>query len=206
METERKYLKPDLERTRLRLRGLGAVSRGPHFESNVIFDSPDSRLCGAGELLRLRLREWPDKSQSVLTFKYPCEAGLRLKSVKAREELETLVENGPAMREILERLGFRPVARYEKIRDSWRLEFGGEIFSVELDSAPFGDVVEVEGAPSGINAVAEALGLDKCETSLKTYHELNQEWRVNSGGEQTRDLLFAPAARSRLRAALGLGD
>lgn len=202
METERKYLQPDFAKTRQRLIDLGATSEGPHFEINTVFDTSDLSLYAAGRLLRLRLQEWPDHSRSVLTFKYPC--ALVCKSVKAREELELGVENGQTMALVLAQLGYKPVAKYEKMREAWQVEFAGYVYAVDFDTLPFGEVIETEGDPAGLDALARALGLDKTKISLKTYHELNQEWRTDNGLEKKRDLLFEAAARARLRASLDL--
>lgn len=206
METERKYLDVDLAQVATRLAQLEAVSRGLHFESNTIFDTPDLSLCSRDRLLRLRLQEWPRRSRHVLTFKYPCAATPGLENVKAREELELGVEDGAVMAQIFIQLGYIVVARYEKLRESWRLAAEGSTWSVELDTLPFGHVVEIEGDPARMDAIADLLGLDKTKISLKTYHVLNQDWRRQKGLDSTRDLLFESAARARLRSSLGLQD
>lgn len=207
METERKYLNADLDALRSRLVMLGAKSPGPHFESNVLYDTPDGELFKNRRLLRLREQEWPDHKKSVLTYKYPCANPAALAGqVKAREELELELGDGAIMAAILLKLGYREAGRYEKRRESWRFQPEGAdaIYHIDMDTLPFGDVVEIEGDPGGMDAVASALGLDKREISLKTYHELNQEWRKARGLSATGDLLFERDVKSRIRNALGL--
>lgn len=207
METERKYLNADLASLRARLRSIGAASDGKHFESNIVFDTSQRSLFGSGRLLRLRTREWLDKSETILTFKYPCpEKDYSAALVKAREEVELKVENAAAMGLILEQLSFLPVGRYEKVRESWRMRAGpaDSLYEIELDTLPFGDVVEIEGDPAGMDALADLLGLDKREISLKTYHDLNVDWRRSRGLDAPGDLLFEPERRCQLRTGLGL--
>lgn len=207
METERKYLDADLASLRERLRMLGASSDGPHFESNIVFDTADKALFAGGRLLRLRTREWRDKSDAILTCKYPCaDKDYSHTLVKAKGELELKVEDTATMSHILAQLGFQPVARYEKLRESWRLPAasGESIYEVDLDSLPFGDVIEIEGDPVGMDALADMLGLDKCKISLKTYHDLNEDWRRSRGLEMPGNLLFEPESRRQLRTGLGL--
>lgn len=207
METERKYLDVDLASLRERLRALGATSDGPHFESNIVFDTPTRDLFGKGCLLRLRTREWRGKTDAILTYKYPCASppdnGAR---VKVREELEVKVESAATIKVILGQLGFLPSGLYEKVRESWRLKAGSaaSLYEVELDLLPFGDVVEIEGDPQGMDALADLLGLDKRKISLKTYHDLNEDWRRSRGLETPGNLLFEPDRRRQLRTGLDL--
>ena len=71
LETERKYLGVDFGRLRLALTASGAEDLGAHFESNVVYDTPELSLCAARKLLRVRTQEWPGKTRHVLTLKLP---------------------------------------------------------------------------------------------------------------------------------------
>lgn len=203
LETERKYLDVRLAALRERLSALGAACAGAHFESNIIYDTPRRRLLREGRLLRLRLMEWPGKSACVMTFKLPAQG---CTGVKAREELETAVGSLETAGQILEHLGYRPLARYEKLREGWRLALGQGAAEIDLDHLPFGEVAEIEAPPELINQAARALGLDNFKISSKTYHELNQEWRAANNLPPQMGFEFAPAERQRLRAALGLSS
>lgn len=206
METERKYLEPDFADLRKRLNALGATTAGPHFEINILFDTPDLALYHNRRLLRLRNQEWPGKSQALLTYKAPPPASERFKSVKAAIEIETKIEDAANMALILDALGYQAVARYEKVRESWRLELDGHNYAIELDTLPIGRFVEIEGPPCAMDEVAASLGLDKRKISLKNYHVLNQEWRRKNGLAESRDLLFEAGEKTRLRLSLGLPD
>jgi adenylate cyclase, class 2 len=148
IETEIKLRMPGPVEARAAVLGLGAVPvTGRHFEDNLLLDDAAGSLGALGTTLRLRRVP----QGGVLTFKGPrLEAG-RLKS---REEHETPVANPDEMQAILERLGLRPVFRYQKYREAftWR---GQEIV---VDETPVGTFLEVEGDAEGITAAATALG------------------------------------------------
>lgn len=229
LEVERKYLDVDFALLRRRLEAAGARDCGTHFESNIVFDTPDGRLFASGRLLRLRSQEWPARVRHVLTLKLPAsesdardaEAGC----FKAREERELEVPDAEAMSGVLQGLGYAPVARYEKLRSLWQLTLragpaaqggrtpgvgetmaasGSPSVEVALDELPFCRAVEVEGEAGAIDAAAAALGLDKTGISTKSYHALHQEWRRQRGLAAELSFTFAGAERDRLRKALGL--
>ena len=92
------------------LAGLGLERfKTRHFESNYLFDFPDLRLRKARCLLRVRFAG----RHGMFTFK---GAPLRSRQYKIRREIETVVQDGHRLREILESLGLREVFRYEKYR------------------------------------------------------------------------------------------
>lgn len=206
LETERKYLGVDFGRLRLALAAAGAEDLGAHFESNVVYDTPELSLCRANKLLRARSQEWPGRTRHVLTLKLPAASS---GAFKAREERELEVESAAVMGSVLLGLGFVAAARYEKVRSVWRLAreaTGSAPMLVELDELPFARVVELEGAPAALDAVAALLGLDKHEISTKSYHALHQEWRSARGLPPDRSFVFGPEERHALRRRLGLPD
>jgi adenylate cyclase, class 2 len=147
-ETEIKLRAGDLGAVRETLRTLGARPvRERHFEDNLLFDDAAGSLHAQGNVLRLRRTA----RGGVLTFKGPREVS---EGVKSREERETDVADAEALDGILRRLGYRPVFRYQKYRESW--SHAGQ--AIELDETPIGAFVEIEGDEAGIHAVARALG------------------------------------------------
>jgi adenylate cyclase, class 2 len=128
---------------------LGAmVSRGRHFEDNLLFDDVPGRLNAAGCVLRLRRR---DPGPAVLTFKGEKRV---VDGVRSRPETESEVADADAVQSILAGLGYEPRFRYQKFRESfvWRDA------EVEIDETPIGTFVEIEGPIDTIHAAAEALG------------------------------------------------
>lgn len=152
----------DAVRRRLGEQGGHAV-RPAARECNWVFDRRDE-LFGSGRLLRLR----SDGSGSRVTFKGPprFEAG-----VKVREEIEVAVGHAEQMRDLLARLGYRVVRRYEKVREEWRLS--GTL--VALDHTPIGDFVEFEGADAA--GCATRCGFDVDAAERRSYLRLYEDWR-----------------------------
>lgn len=219
LEVERKYLDVDFAALVHALHAANAHDEGAHFESNVLFDSPDGCLRAAGRLLRLRTREWPAGPQkaarcdALLTLKLPLTwqtppdsavsstgDAIAKGAFKMREEREILVSDASAMRGILEGLGYAEAAHYEKIRH----EFYCDTVMVQLDALPFINVVELEGAPEAIFRVEQQLGLDNAVISTKNYHELHQEFRCEHDLPFELSFVFDAATRRQRRRLLGL--
>jgi adenylate cyclase class 2 len=158
-ETEVKLRVASAEEARERLRRAGAqVVRERHFEDNVLLDDEKGTLRAGGTVLRLRRTP----HGGVLTFKGPREVE---GGVKSREERETAVEDPDQVQAILHRLGYRPLFRYQKYRESWTHR-GQEI---DVDETPIGVFVEIEGDREGIRAVAEELGFSEKDGITESY-------------------------------------
>jgi adenylate cyclase class 2 len=163
VETELKYLGPDVEALRARLRELGAVLESPRsLEVNRVFDDEAGTLRRSARLLRLR-------DSRELTLKLPADPGSLFKS---RVETTVVIESGD-VEVLLAGLGYSVVWRYEKYREGWSLDG----MYITIDEVPFiGAVVEIEGEPEGIEPTAARLGLDGLESSTETYSALFQRW------------------------------
>lgn len=206
VETERKYLGADFFAVRSILAEYGAITEGAHFESNTVLDTAGNDLWKEGSLLRLRRQVWPGREIFRLTFK--ClpdnqESGTPL-NVKMREEYELEIPDGAAMLTILRKLGYMPAAFYEKTREAWRLNLRDGSCEVDMDTLPFGEVLEIEGEPALIDEAASLLGIDKCKISLTNYHDLHQEWRRENNLSPAKDILFEQEEKKRIFARLGL--
>ena len=200
LEVERKFPGVDLNDLRVRLQEQGAHCLGAHFESNTVFETPDAALVSSGRLLRLRSQEWPDKVRYVLTLKLPAQPPAGAEQCKVREEREVEVADANSMRQILEGLGYSPAARYEKVREPWRLN-GVE---VELDILPFMQGAELEGPVEAIEAVQRCLALDNMAISTKNYHQLHQDWLQRNNLPLQRSFVFDETQRRAWRRQLGL--
>jgi adenylate cyclase class 2 len=159
VETEVKLRLESPEAARERLLRLGAVRvRERHFEENVLFDDPTGSLRHDGSVLRLR----QTPQGGVLTFKGPREV---TGGIKSREERETAVASPAEVRAILGNLGYRPVFRYQKYRESW--SYRGQ--EIEVDETPIGAFLEIEGDAEGIAAVAGELGFKPSDYVAESY-------------------------------------
>lgn len=153
----------ELDTLQHRLLDAGAHRGALDAEENVLFDAHDGSLRRSGCGLRLRFID--GRPQALLTYKGPVERGARF---KAREELETRVEDGETAHAILEALGYRVSARYQKQREHWRI---GSI-EITLDHLDFGDYLEVEGEETAIDAALALLGLSGRPHIPQGYAEL----------------------------------
>lgn len=161
-ETEVKLRISGPEAAREALARLGASRvRERHFEDNAVYDDDAGSLGDRGCLLRLR------RTDGACTLTYKGERRI-VEGVKAREELETQVQDADALHAILVMTGLRPVFRYQKYRESfeWR---GVEIV---IDERPIGTFLEIEGDLEKIHTTAEALGYGPKDYVADSYASL----------------------------------
>jgi adenylate cyclase class 2 len=128
-------------------------------------------------VLRLRV----ESGKSIMTFKGPVQPS----AMKLRDELETIVGDGPTMLRMLEELGFTVWFRYQKFRE----EFALDDVIVAVDETPAGVFVEIEGGDRGITEMAEALGRGASDYLRDSYRWL---WVVECQrrGVPVTDMLF----------------
>lgn len=188
-ETEIKLAVRDLRALRRRLRELGFRTLAPrHFETNELFDFDDLRLWKARCLLRLRRvrGEW------LLTLKGAPVASSRY---KIRREVETRVEDGARLAEVLAAMGMRPAFRYEKYRtilvESVRAGKSGAPLLV-LDETPVGNYLELEGPRRWIDRVAARLGYSPDDYITASYGALYREHCRRQGVPPT-NMVFSRA-------------
>jgi adenylate cyclase class 2 len=175
-ETEIKLPMSDAQSARRLLRAAGfRVSRPRRFESNLIFDTPESDLRQRGTALRLR-----HDGGGILTYKGPP----KITKHKSREELETAIGDVRTMAKILDRLGFRVVFRYEKYRTEFRRPPGPGV--AMLDETPVGVYLELEGPPRWIDATARRLGFTHRDYITTSYIRLYLDQAQQRGGPADR--------------------
>lgn len=165
-EVEIKLAVASSEEAAQRLRRAGfAPLHERAFESNLVFDTPALDLIYSGRLLRLR----EFRGEALLTFKGAAEPGPH----KVRREIETRVEDGPAMQALLESLGYGVVFRYEKYRTAFSRP--GESGRACLDETPIGTFLELEGPPDWIDSAAAELGFLHSDYITQSYGALYRE-------------------------------
>jgi len=158
IEIEKKYhLSPKrLDEITDRLIELKAAFRNEVFEVNYQHRGGEMDERGA----TLRLRKIGDFT--VLTYKEKIKTA---EGFKQRVEYETSVAAVDAMENIIERLGYRLTAVYEKRRKYWDLAN----VEVVLDELPFGEYMELEGTIEDIENVEALLGLKEIEREPRGY-------------------------------------
>jgi adenylate cyclase, class 2 len=168
-ETEIKLAVRDVRKLRRRLVELGfRPTLARHFESNYLFDFPDLRLRKARSLVRLRFAG----GQGLLTYK---GAPLRSRDYKIRREIETHVEDGHQLREILLLLGLGEVFCYEKYRTLYAPRGKSKVADsphLVFDETPIGNYLELEGPQRWIDEVARQLGYTRRDYMRDSYAAL----------------------------------
>ena len=179
-ETEIKLAVADVRAARKLLKDAGfRVSRRRVFEVNTVFDTPELTLRRASTLLRLRQAG----GHITITYKGKPTVGKH----KSREELELVLSNAPTMGAIFERLGYRPVFRYEKYRTEYRLERGSGMAT--LDETPVGTYLELEGTPTWIDRTARRMGFQESDYVTASYARLYLD-RCREGNVTPGDMVF----------------
>ncbi len=192
LEIEVKLHMADLAPLRAALAAHAALLEQPRMlEVNLRFDTREGTLAQRREILRLRRSR-----DARLTHKRPARPAGEL---FGRPEVEVVVEDFEATREVLERLGFVVIVRYEKYRAQYRL---GTV-QVALDELPFGAFVELEGpSAQALEQAAHELGLPWSQAFQGSYLSIFN-WLREHRGLTACNLTFAEFAGIEL-ADLGL--
>ena len=163
-----------------KLRGLGATRLyAETFEDNIVLDRR-GELRTRGALLRVR----KFGRYALATYKGPVsiEGG-----IKSREEVQTGVESFELAIQLFDALGFKPVFRYQKFREVWRVR---EV-EVVLDRTPIGDFFEIEGPVDVIRTVTNELGMNMDQAIRQTYADLYRQHR-RTRADLPENMVFAP--------------
>ena len=146
-------------------------------KATILFDFPDQRLRKSRCLVRLRFAG----DQGLLTYK---GAPLRSRDYKIRREIETQVEDGHRLREILLHLGLREVFCYEKFRTIYAPRGKRDVADAPhlvFDETPIGNYLELEGPQRWIDEVARQLGYSRRDYITESYAALYRK-KVSAGG------------------------
>jgi adenylate cyclase, class 2 len=161
LEREVKLRFDDAASARAAVIAAGATPlRCRRLQEDCLLDTADESLRRRRCVFRIRL----ESGKSLITFKGPVQPSL----MKLREELETVVADGPVLLRVLEQLGYRVWFRYQKYRE----EFALEDVIATIDETPVGTFVEIEGGDRGIAGLAEALGRGPADYLLDSYRRL----------------------------------
>jgi adenylate cyclase class 2 len=169
VEVEQKFPVADFGALESRLHHLGATSGETREEADHYFNAPDRDFARTDEALRIRRIG----SSNHLTYKGP----KRDAHTKTRTEIEVPLADGDQTAEefaqLLEHLGYRPVAVVRKKRQSFHLVRDGFPLEVTLDRVDrVGTFAELEivvpeeqlnAARAALLKTAKALGLSASE-------------------------------------------
>ena len=179
-EIEIKFALRDRATLVQKLHDIGAERLYPEtFEDNIVLDRR-GELRTRGALLRVR----KFGRYALATFKGPVAFE---GNVKKREEVQTGVESFELAIQLLDALGFKPVFRYQKFREVWRVRD----VEVVLDRTPIGEYFEIEGAMDVIRTVAEDLGMHMDQGIRQTYADLYRQFR-RTRADLPEHMVFPP--------------
>jgi len=199
-EREIKLRAGDFEAMKLLLEHMGArpvgTGDGRVHEWNMIFDTAGQELAKKGQLLRIRketANSGNGKARFILTLKKPSENAERDGyGHKVREEIETEVEDGDALKRVIEGLGMNAWFSYEKYRTTMKLpssEAWATNLLIELDETPIGTFLELEGPAEAIDRAARELGHSKEDYITNSYLGLYLD-ECRRRGESPRNMVF----------------
>ena len=176
-EIELKFPVVDVAALQSQLPGLGfALVTARTFESNTLYDTADHLLRGSHQTLRLRQygELWTVTHKRHPDDEDPAQADVHY---KVRIETETAVSDGPSLAEILTRLGYTPMFRYEKFRTEWSQ---GQAHLV-VDETAIGSFAELEGPITWIDETLARLRIDPGVCLTESYGKLFLAWKERSG-------------------------
>lgn len=163
-----------------KLREIGGERLYPEtFEDNIVLDRR-GELRTKGSLLRVR----KFGRYALVTFKGPVAFD---GNVKTREEVQTGVESFELAIQLLGALDYKPVFRYQKFREVWRVRD----VEVVLDRTPIGEYFEIEGAMEVIRGVAEELGMNMDLGIRQSYADLYRQHR-RTRADLPEHMVFPP--------------
>ncbi len=166
-----------------------------HFEDNWLLDTAERQLYARGAVLRVRsisseLGSPESGTQGLLTLKEKASDDAPASQFKLRLETETPVGDPVVALEILARLGYWKVFRYQKYRTVYRaLLTDGQRLLVMFDETPLGNFVELEGEEAAILQAVKSLGITPAEYILQSYIAL-QAAHCEREGRTLEDMIF----------------
>ncbi|MFZ7127746.1 MAG: class IV adenylate cyclase [Desulfobacterales bacterium] len=170
IEIEVKFYVDQEAHLRHRIMDLGAAAEGRCFETNHRYDDAAGSLLEKRVLLRLRRDR-----RSRMTVKLPTASSDD--QFKVHRELEVAVSDFATADRILDALGFRRIQRYEKWRESFRIDDA----VLCLDSLPYGTFLEIEGTREAIRDIAGRLELAWSRRILANYLEIFETLKAPLG-------------------------
>ena len=160
-EIEIKFVLKDRPALVRKLHDIGAQRLyAETFEDNIVLDKR-GELRTKGVLLRVR----KFGRYAIATYKGPVAFE---GNVKKREEVQTGIESFELGIALFDSLGYKPVFRYQKFREVWRVKD----VEVVLDRTPIGEYFEIEGPVEVIRSVAEELGMNMEHGIRQSYADL----------------------------------
>lgn len=178
-EVELKAVVDDWAERCARVERAGGVLTFSGWLADRRYDTGARDLARRGEVLRLRVYRGAGRfaTHAELGWKGPTghETGY-----KVREEMQTAVGDATIVAALLERLGYVVTRAID--RDIAQYDLRGT--TVRFERYPrMDDLVEVEGAPDGIERAIVTLGMDRNAFTSERLPDFVRRWQQRTGGE-----------------------
>jgi len=169
LEFELKVKVPSLDPVRKHLIENNAQFYSREHEHDIYYNAPHRNFGVTDESIRVRY----SKNHTVVTYK---GAKIKTYGLKAREELNIVVDSGEVFERMLERLGFTRTAEVNKWRENYRLFDAGIMLDEVEDLGTFVEIEiladdEISNTAARIEEVAKKIGVSG-EPILASYLEL----------------------------------
>lgn len=187
-EIEIKIKIPNPEELKKKILDLGGKKTYESLNQDIYFDN-SAGFYDSGHVLRVRR----EQAGTLLTFKYPLEPH---KHLLQRGEIQTRVEDGKAVQELIEALGYKPKYTKEKIVEYFDLEG----VQIEFHKVPFlGNFIEIEENEKNLDILLQKLGLDMSQGIPKGLHTLFEEYLQENNLPKDTEFSFAEEKKHHLQ-------
>ena len=176
LEVELKAPVPDLQLARQRVEAAGATLHFAGRLEDQRYDTEDRTIGARDHVLRLRVyRDAQGTETAALDWKGPTSYD---SGYKMREELSCGLSGAEDFRRILAALGFIVTMAID--REIWQYELHDA--TVRFERYPrMDDLVEVEGAPSAIEAAIGVLGLPRDSFTSERLPDFVRRYEARTG-------------------------
>jgi adenylate cyclase class 2 len=175
-EVELKAVVDDWAERRRRVEAAGGVLTFAGRLEDRRYDTPARELAKRDEVLRLRVYRDAERTSAEIGWKGAVgyDGGY-----KVREEVETGTDDPGATARILEQLGYVVTRAID--REIAQYELDGTI--VRFERYPrMDDLVEVEGAPEGIERAIAAIGIPRAAFTAERLPDFVRRYQARTGG------------------------
>lgn len=174
-EVELKAVVDDWDACRRRLERAGAALTFEGRLEDRRYDTPDRALGAEDEVLRLRVYRNDHGTRAELGWKGPTHYDT---GYKVREELQAATTDADVLAHILLNLGYIVTRAID--RDIAQYELDGT--TVRLERYPrMDDLVEVEGAPEGIERAIDVLGVPRASFNTDRLPQFVERFQERTG-------------------------
>ncbi|MFC0112605.1 class IV adenylate cyclase [Kibdelosporangium aridum] len=172
IEVEKKYMVPDAEALKTKLRDLGAKPSEPTRQVDAYYNAPHRDFL-APEAISEWLRIRTEERGSSINYKrwFPVDEIIKTHA----DEFESKVDDVEAIRRLLQMLDFQPLVTVDKTREEWQLPNAEVVFDHVLNAGDFvefefkGDAETIDDATAQLDEFISSLNVELGEQIRRGY-------------------------------------